>query len=120
MKISTYIAGMPGRPEIIRVQAINNSAVHLEWKYTPPLSPGSGANVLRGYAVNYATVDSANQPTGGTYQLPVFGTAPFVVIPNLRPGENYMFQVLARSDVGLGPRSVPRFVHLPRSATHGG
>lgn len=105
---------MPGRPEIINVQVANSSAVQLQWKNTPSPSPAAGSEDVTGYIINFTGVDSNNEPTQGTYQLPIFGSAQSVVIPNLRGGQRYMFQVAARNQYSFGPLSVPVTADMPR------
>ncbi|KAK7099884.1 cell adhesion molecule DSCAM-like isoform X2 [Littorina saxatilis] len=107
--------GMPGRPDIRDVEVANNSAVRVEWRNTPSPSPAAGSNEITGYVINFALVDNSNQPTSGTYQLPIFGSAQYVVIPNLRAGQRYMFQVAARNQYSFGPMSAPVFASLPRN-----
>ncbi|XP_025110455.1 protein sidekick-1-like [Pomacea canaliculata] len=106
--------GMPGRPQLLRARAVNSSAAQLDWRDTPSPSPLPGSSAITGYSVTFATVDSANQLTSTMYQIPIYGSAKFVVIPNLRPGERYMFQVAATGVTASGPRSAPMFVDLPR------
>lgn len=105
---------MPGRPEIVTLQVVNSSAVQLFWRNTPSPSPAAGSDDVTGYVINFTGVDSNNKPMEGTYQFPVFGSAQSVVIPNLRGGHRYMFQVAARNQYSFGPLSVPKTADLPR------
>ena len=105
---------MPGRPEITKAQVANSSAVQLDWRNSPSPSPAAGSEDVTGYVINYTVVDSNNEPTQGTYQLTVYGSAQFVVIPNLRGGQRYMFQVAARNQYSFGPLSAPVTADLPR------
>ncbi|KAK7504024.1 hypothetical protein BaRGS_00004756 [Batillaria attramentaria] len=106
--------GMPGRPQVLRAVALNNSAVQLEWRNTPSPAPAPGSGDINGYIINFATVDRNNQPTRGTYQFPLFGSVQSVVIPNLQGGQKYKFQVAARNQYAFGPLSVPVFTEVPK------
>ncbi|XP_076439918.1 protein sidekick-1-like [Babylonia areolata] len=105
--------GMPGRPLILSSTSINSTAVSLRWRNSRSPSPAPGSEDITGYVVNFLRVDGSNKPLGGTYQLPVFGSDQFVVIPNLSGGQRYLFQVAARNQYSFGPLSEPVVADLP-------
>lgn len=109
--------GMPGRPKVVEVQSANNTAVRLDWRNTPSPSPAAGSDDVNGYVIHFAQVGADNQPFQGVFQFPVFGAASFVVIPNLKAGSRYMFQVAARNQYSFGPLSTPVYVDLPLQFT---
>ena len=97
---------VPGKPRKIEVEAINSTAVRVEWR-PPTIKEQNG--IIRGFQIHYVIINDNEEPVGlpGMFDL-MDGSKSSVVIDKLRPDTTYQFQVAAYTRKGDGERSRPR------------
>ena len=91
---------VPGEPRRVKAEAINSTAVKIEWQ--PPEEKEQNG-IIRGYQIYYMKVER-EEPSSGmeVYEL---GDATEATIGSLEPDTTYNFQVAAFTRKGDGLRS---------------
>ncbi|XP_041360358.1 tyrosine-protein phosphatase Lar-like isoform X2 [Gigantopelta aegis] len=94
---------VPGEPKRVRVEAINSTAIFVEWR-----PPSNQNGIIRGYQVYYTEVNSNDEPIPGKtqrFQDTFDGTKHEAVITSLEPDTRYTIRVAGYTRKGDGIRS---------------
>lgn len=90
----------------MKVEAINSTAVRLEWK--PPLAEEQNG-IIRGYQIHYVNVNEGGEPIGLPIMFDYMDTTKTeMVLSQLQPATLYQFQVAGYNRRGDGERSRPK------------
>lgn len=99
---------VPGDPRRVRVEAINSTAVFIEWRH-PSSKERNG--IIRGYQIQYIELDVNDLPTNNVRIADTMdGEKTEHVITNLEPDTKYQFTVAGYTRKGDGIRSKPKIV----------
>ncbi|XP_077981464.1 receptor-type tyrosine-protein phosphatase delta-like [Glandiceps talaboti] len=94
-----------GAPKKMKVEAINSTAIHVEWK-APSRRHRNG--VIRGYQVYFQELDDNGDPVGMQGMKDVLsGDAEEVVIGNLKADTEYQVEINSYTVKGDGARTWP-------------
>ncbi|XP_067679322.1 tyrosine-protein phosphatase Lar-like isoform X10 [Haliotis asinina] len=99
---------VPGEPRKVRVEAINSTAIYVEWR-----EPIERHGVIRGYQVYFYEVDSNDETIPGKqarFHDTFDGTKHEAVITGLEPDTRYNIRVAAYTRKGDGIRSKARVI----------
>ena len=106
---------MPGQPRRLKLEALNSTAVRVEWR---PPEDDQQNGIIRGYHIHYMVVNDDSQPYGANDMYDLRGGARTeVVITGLQPSTNYQFQVGAYTRKGDGDRSRAKTVRTKGAGT---
>ncbi|XP_046366897.1 tyrosine-protein phosphatase Lar-like isoform X5 [Haliotis rufescens] len=99
---------VPGEPRKVRVEAINSTAIYVEWR-----EPIERHGIIRGYQVYFYEVDSNDETIPGKqarFHDTFDGTKHEAVITGLEPDTRYNIRVAAYTRKGDGIRSKARVI----------
>lgn len=99
------IPTVPGEPRRIHVEALNSTAIRVEWQ---PPKRDERHGIIRGYHVHFFKVDDRGQPQGHHDRYDTMDPEQLqAVISGLEPDTTYQFTVAAYTRKGDGARSKP-------------
>ncbi|XP_061734008.1 immunoglobulin superfamily DCC subclass member 4 [Nerophis ophidion] len=93
-------------PDELQLSVFDSSSVLVSWR--PPLEPNG---VIASYRILYS--GNLSQPEDMWKNLSQYGSITSVVVRGLSSGSRYFFKLGASTEVGLGPYSLVKDVHIP-------